>query len=140
MKSATMSIGSTMPTEGLAPKILAINTTLRVAVPARPDFDNPMQRAPKRASSRIQPSAGRRVCSWIQFIIRRSESQSDSAGERLHLQVAVFHLAAIAFEPDGSGLRNLQSVLEDFAIAFGMGDAALHGDDEFIPILGLIFF
>jgi hypothetical protein len=44
-----------------------------------------MHMAPKSASSRIHPSAGSKVWLWIQSIIRRSESDSETAGERLNL-------------------------------------------------------
>ena len=70
-RSATISSGRTSPTEGLAPKIHAMMTTLSVAVPARPDFDSPMHIAPKRARSSIQPLAGRRVWAESQSSIRR---------------------------------------------------------------------
>ena len=69
-RSATISSGRTSPTEGLAPKIHAMMTTLSVAVPARPDFDSPMHIAPKRARSSIQPLAGRSVWAESQSSIR----------------------------------------------------------------------
>src|SRR6266853_3730104 len=54
--------------------------------------------------------------------------------------MAVFHLAAVAFKTNRTGVRDLERILEDFAVADAMGFAAFDRNDDFIPILSLVMF
>src|SRR5436853_3071140 len=56
----------------------------------------------------------------------------------LQSDAAVFHLAAIPLEADGAGGGKLHRGFENFAVAGGVGFAALHRDDDFIPLLRFV--
>lgn len=50
----------------------------------------------------------------------------------------VLHLAAVAFETDGANGRKLEGGFDDLAVAGAMGHAVGDGDDDFVPLLGLV--
>ena len=54
------------------------------------------------------------------------------------LDVAVFHLASVAFEADGAGGGHGEGGFEDFAIAGAVGDAVFDFDDDLVPVLGFV--
>src|SRR5689334_8013190 len=56
----------------------------------------------------------------------------------LNPNASVFHLAAVAFEADGTGLGQLERCFEHFAVARAAGGAVLGDDNQLVPILRLI--
>src|SRR5688500_8354866 len=58
-----------------------------------------------------------------------------SPGSRclLKADAAVFDLAAVAFDADGSAVRNFQRRFQYLAVAQAVGQAILNGDFDFVP-------
>src|SRR5579883_2269269 len=51
----------------------------------------------------------------------------------------VFHLAAIAFQPDWAGGRQFKSAFKHLSVARAVSLGSLDFNDQFIPILRLVF-
>src|SRR5690606_32165897 len=87
----------------------------------------PRRRAAERARPLVLPHS--RQPAGDRALLRRHGPDAD---------VPVLRLPAVALDADGARRRDLECGLDDLAVARDLGDAAAHGDGQFVPVLRLV--